>query len=147
MITATKQFTFDCAHMLSGHEGACKNLHGHTYQLFVTVVRDSDPLITHGPSDGMVTDFKELKEIINDLIIDKFDHAFVAWRNGNDAERALLTLAKHHLLKVVELDFRPTAENMSLFFGTIIHTALPKGLRVSTIKLYETPTSFAEFNI
>lgn len=145
MISATKQFTFDCAHLLSGHEGACKNLHGHTYQLFVEVARTEYPLITEGPSDGMIVDFKELKGIVNELIVDKFDHAFICWSGGQDPELAITCLVKHHQLKYVELPFRPTAENMAIYFGSLLDEHLPKGIKLVRIRLYETPTSFADY--
>ena len=147
-ITATKQFTFDCAHMLSGHEGECKNLHGHTYQLFVTVARDGYyPLQYEGADNGMVMDFKELKSIVQETILDEFDHAFICWKGGNDVELALRALTKHHQLKVKDLDFRPTAENMALYIGQVLQVHFPYGLVLLRVKLYETSTSFAEYRI
>ena len=81
VITATKEVVFDCAHMLSGHEGLCKNLHGHTYKVQVTVGQVTsggrDRLIPSGPSASMVIDFKHLKEALNEVIVEPFDHAFV----------------------------------------------------------------------
>jgi len=74
MITVTKEFSFDCAHMLTGHEGPCKNLHGHTYKLQVEVTSYSG-VQEEGPSKGMIVDFKDLKQIVKELIVDKLDHS------------------------------------------------------------------------
>ena len=96
-ITVCKEVTFDCAHMLSGHEALCKNLHGHTYKVQISVTNEQ---IAEGSSIDMVIDFKHLKEVISKSIMDKFDHAIIfsspAFRN--EAEEDLFEWAcKHHM--------------------------------------------------
>ena len=117
-VTIVKEFTFDAAHMLNGHEGNCKNLHGHTYKLQVGV---RGPIKEErGTSDeGMVLDFDQLKQVVKREIIQKLDH--------------------HYLNDV--LPFRPTSENMAVWMMEVLKKA---GLPVKLIKLYETPTSWVE---
>ena len=66
----TRSFSFEAAHQLEWHSGACKNLHGHSYRLQVTV---SGPLT----SDGIVIDFAELSELVQREVIDRFDHTYL----------------------------------------------------------------------
>ncbi|SEG02627.1 6-pyruvoyltetrahydropterin/6-carboxytetrahydropterin synthase [Caloramator fervidus] len=142
-VMATKEFTFDCAHMLSNHEGMCANLHGHTYKLQVTVTRDE--LKKEGSSQGMVVDFGDLKRIVKELIVDKFDHSFIFWEGGSEAERKIADIVQKNNLKIVKFKDRPTAENMALYIFKVLNEHLKdKNLRVVKVKLYETPTSFAE---
>ena len=69
----TKEVTFDSAHMLSNYQGRCANLHGHTYKLQVTV---EGPIAPEGNEEGMVTDFNNLKRVI-DSVTECFDHAII----------------------------------------------------------------------
>ena len=94
-VTVCKEVTFDCAHMLSGHEALCKNLHGHTYKVQVSVTNEQ---IIEGPSVDMVIDFKHLKEAITKSIMDKFDHAiiFSSHKFRNEAEEDLFEWACKH---------------------------------------------------
>ena len=85
MVTVTKEVTFDCAHMLDGHEGLCRNLHGHTYKVQVTARRSGGFLISKGPAKGMVLDFSALKGIMQAHIVEPFDHAFV-YHGGSCSE-------------------------------------------------------------
>lgn len=167
VITATKEVVFDCAHMLSGHEGLCKNLHGHTYKVQVTVGQVTsggrDRLIPSGPSASMVIDFKHLKEALNEVIVEPFDHAFVfdmdrlheidsfAVADVNAAEAALVMATRTHGLKTVAFPGRPTAERMSRYFGESLVSALAqcpdtKDIKVLCVRVYETPTSYAEWS-
>jgi len=131
----TKEFTFDMSHMLAGHPGLCKNVHGHTYKLQVTV---EDELV-----DGMVIDFKDLKNIVNGLVVDRCDHAFMYNKNSEDAaEHAIANELRSYNKKMVVVNFRPTAENMVHW----IHSTLRRdgNLFPQKVRLYETPTSYAE---
>ena len=74
MFKTAKEFTFDMAHMLDGHDGKCQNLHGHTYILQVEI---SGSLKESGAKKGMVMDFSDLKNIVKTHILDKMDHAFI----------------------------------------------------------------------
>ena len=148
-ITATKEFVWDMAHLLPGHNGLCKNLHGHTYKLQVTV-SNTESVIIGGPSAGMVIDFKHLKEIVNSVIVDRYDHAVVLQRQSGDAfESALIDLCILHKKKMVLTHYRTTAENMVRDFAWQIGQALEDlgqgKLVLEKVRLYETPTSYAEW--
>ena len=145
-VTVCKEVTFDCAHMLSGHEALCKNLHGHTYKVQVSVTNEQ---IIEGPSVDMVIDFKHLKEAITKSIMDKFDHAiiFSSHKFRNEAEEDLFEWAYKHHMRFFEMPRRTTAEDMALFFRELIMQELTSigytPVNIS-IRVYETPTSFAE---
>ena len=145
-ITVCKEVTFDCAHMLSGHEALCKNLHGHTYKVQVSVTNEQR---VEGPSVDMVIDFKHLKEAITKSIMDKFDHAiiFSSHKFRNEAEEALFEWACKYHMRLFEMPRRTTAEDMSLFFKDLITQELTSIGYIPMnigIRVYETPTSFAE---
>lgn len=148
VISVTKEVTFDCAHMLSGHEALCKNLHGHTYKVQVTVA--GYPII-EGSSASMILDFKHLKNAINNIIVDKFDHAVIFSADGfrNSAEEELYAWAKKHNMRHFVMLGRTTAEQMAYYFGMKIEDYLKHELGLENIincscKVYETPTSYAE---
>lgn len=147
-VTATKEFKWDCAHVLAGHEGACQNLHGHTYLMEVTVGATDGGVIPTGASAGMVMDFKDLKDIVNEQIVDKYDHALVVNVDSSDEfEKALYHLARKHDKKLVEIDYRPTAEQMAVhFLRELNNLALSENAlwEITRIRLWETPTSYAE---
>lgn len=138
MLTVSKEFSFEAAHMLSEHEGDCKNLHGHSYKMIVEVTGDIQ--------NGMVIDFKDLKNIVKQFIIDKIDHSFIYYKNSNDeVEHQIAEVLKQGGKRIFEVDYRPTAENMSLDFYNILNREIKNmGIRVVSITLYETQTSFAK---
>lgn len=143
MITAIKEFTFDCAHMLADHKGKCSNLHGHTYKLQVTVGRQWFDTINN---EGMVMDFGEIKEIVQRAVIDKFDHAtIINTQSVDEFELELLQLLKKHNKKVVEINFKPTAELLAKYIQHLLMEAfIKKDVYVMNVRLWETPTSFVE---
>lgn len=135
LTTVTKELTFDCAHLLSGYDGACKNLHGHTYKLQVTIV---------GPAkNGMIIDFKDLKEALGQIVMRCYDHAFIC---GDSAfEYELAELLEKSGRKVYYLERRTTAENMANSIYEALDCLIsPSDHDVLSVKLWETPTSFAE---
>ncbi|HGJ8572716.1 TPA: 6-carboxytetrahydropterin synthase QueD [Neisseria gonorrhoeae] len=134
----TKIFTFDSSHMLDGHDGKCQNLHGHTYKLEITV---SDGTIKGGAKDGMVMDFTDLKAIVKQHITDHFDHAFI-YHGGNGRESQIAALLEGCNMKTLRLPCRTTAENMAVEMYCRLKNA---GLNVCRVKLWETPTSCAEY--
>jgi len=140
-MTVTKEFTFDMAHRLPNHEGKCKNIHGHTYKLQVTVEGSIKGVRSVGDSDeGMVIDFKQFKEIVNKFINDHLDHYYLSY-SGDHAVNKFMREQKF-LLTVV--DFIPTAENMVNWIEKELGQRFFRiGLSVFQIKLWETPTSFA----
>lgn len=141
IVRLTKIFRFEMAHALSGHKGLCKYIHGHSYQLEVTV--SGQPDNTPGQSsEGMVLDFGDLKDIVQQEIIIPLDHALLL------KEGSVLSLENPDnelFARVVWTPWQPTCENMVLDFARRIIEPLPKGVRLCRLKLYETDTSYAEW--
>ncbi len=135
------------AHMLANHAGKCKNIHGHTYSMQVEIYRNDENVI-HAPGStdhGMVMEFYDLKTIIQELIVEPLDHAFVFWSESTDPlEHGIAALLKEHQRKLVSIDYRPTAENLAAdFYHRINHRLKSEGVSVRELILWESPTSFA----
>jgi 6-pyruvoyltetrahydropterin/6-carboxytetrahydropterin synthase len=141
-IRITKQFNFETGHALYGYDGKCKNVHGHSYKLSVTVI--GTPILdATNVKFGMVIDFTDLKKIVREEIVDQFDHATVF--NGKTPHIELgneLIKRGHH---VIIVDYQPTSENMVIDFAEKIKQRLPKNIQLFSLKLQETETSFAEW--
>lgn len=141
-IRITKTFNFETGHALHGYDGKCKNIHGHSYKLFVTVIGIPINDYNH-VKNGMVIDFGDLKKIVKEEIVDIFDHATVFNQNTPHKELALDLRAKgHHVLLV---DYQPTSEMMIQDFAQKIINKLPDNIKLHSLKLQETETSFAEW--
>ena len=122
-IRATKIFTFDAAHCLPGHKGKCADMHGHTYRLEVTVTRTDNPVVAGDSDDGMVMDFSDLKQLVNQEIIDKIDHKVL-----NEV-----------------FPFRTTSENLARHFYEVLNTRLQaQGVSVYKVVLWESASSYVE---
>ncbi len=134
-----KTFTFDSSHLLDGHDGKCKNLHGHTYKLEVEV---SGSLHDDGPKEGMVIDFSDLKAVVKEQVVDKMDHAFL-YNRLNERESAIASLLEGWNLKTYPLEQRTTAEVMSRHIFRLLQD---KGLPVTRVRLWETPNSYSEYD-
>ncbi len=142
VIRLTKEFSFEAAHALDGYDGPCREIHGHSYRLFVTVKGVPLADASH-PKQGMVMDFGLLKRIVSEEIITRFDHALVLQRTAaTDDLRAALAQRFDNL---VEVDYRPTCENMLADFAARIRPRLPQGITLHALRLHETATSFAEW--
>ncbi len=141
-IRLTKEFSFEAAHALEDYVGACRQIHGHSYRLFVTVVGEpiSDATMS---SYGMVIDFGDLKRIVNEQIISRLDHALVL-RNSPLAERVIAGIGDIYT-NISLTDYQPTCENMLIDFADRIEKQLPHGVELYSLKLHETATSFAEW--
>jgi 6-pyruvoyltetrahydropterin/6-carboxytetrahydropterin synthase len=140
-IRITKAYKFDMAHALPGHDGLCKNIHGHSYELLVTLI--GEPITEPGsPKLGMVIDFKDLKFIIKGLIVDELDHALIL---RDDSPETLLTEMHKNFDRIVLVDFQPTSENMIIDFSERIKKALPANVKLHHLKLWETVTSYTEW--
>ena len=111
-IRLTKKFQFEMAHALFGYDGPCKNIHGHSYELQVTVIGKPGSRQDH-VKFGMVIDFTDLKAIVKTKIVDEMDHALVL--NGNSPHRQLENL-NDSFEKVIFVDYQPTCENMLIDF-------------------------------
>lgn len=142
VIRLTKEFSFEMAHSLSGYDGACREIHGHSYKLFVTVQGkpNDDP---SDPKYGMVMDFGELKRIVGRLIVDRYDHALVIRRTAENSDAIDALRSLYHKIEIC--DYQPTCENMVSRFAEEIRRELPPGIELFSIKLHETATSFAEW--
>ena len=139
IIRVTKEFRFEGAHALQDYDGKCRHIHGHSYSLFVTVMGKPVDSLKH-PKSGMVIDFSELKRIVNETIIEPFDHALIL---RNDS--ALVEEIAEAYSNVIVVDFQPTCENLAVYFAHTIKVNLPSDVRLFSVKLYETPTSFVEW--
>jgi 6-pyruvoyltetrahydropterin/6-carboxytetrahydropterin synthase len=140
-IKVTKIFTFEMAHALLGYDGDCRNIHGHSYQLHITV--QGKPLQQPGhPKDGMVIDFKQLKEIAKKEVILPYDHALVL--NERTSPEMIASLKKTNQ-KLLLKPFQPTCENLLLEFVRKIQPALPEEVGLFGMKLYETASSYSEW--
>jgi 6-pyruvoyltetrahydropterin/6-carboxytetrahydropterin synthase len=140
----TKEFTFDSAHMLSGHEGLCKNLHGHTYKLRVGVKANSQKA-TDGSRMNMIVDFSKLKDIVKKNVVDIFDHAFIYNTQSKDvAEHQIREILEIHSKRVLYFPTRATAEEMSKYIFRILMKEMNSlGCNIAFVELFETPTSSA----
>lgn len=142
-VRVTKHFVIDMAHALYGYDGPCKNIHGHTYHLEVTVAGypiadDTDVKI------GMVIDFAQLKEIVNQHIVRQYDHALVLNQFAPYAREEGVT---SQFEKVILVPYQPTCENLMLSFLEKIRYLLPEGTTLVAMILRETPTSYAEWRV
>jgi len=141
-IRITKQFSFETAHALYGYDGKCRNLHGHSYKLSVTVVGTPIEDINHAKL-GMVIDFGDLKKIVKEDIEDVFDHATVFNKNTPHVELAKELEQRGH--DIILVDYQPTTENMVVDFSQKIKARLPKNIALHSLRLQETETSYAEW--
>ena len=141
MFYLTKIFHFEAAHALNGYDGKCRNIHGHSYELRVTV--KGMPLDEPGnPKNGMVIDFHDLKQIVNQEVVEKLDHSFII---GNNMPKDFVEITKKNFDKVVELPYQPTTENMLADFAERIKKHLPQHVDLYGVTLQETRDSIAEW--
>ncbi|WP_396632842.1 6-pyruvoyl trahydropterin synthase family protein [Maribacter sp. R86514] len=141
-IRITKQFNFETGHALYGYDGKCRNVHGHSYKLSVTVIGSPITDTSHVKL-GMVIDFGDLKKIVKEDIVDVFDHATVFNKNTPHVELAKELTDRGH--NVILADYQPTSENMVIDFAAKIKSRLPENISLFSLKLQETDTSFAEW--
>jgi len=140
-IRLTKEFKFEMAHALKGYDGPCRSIHGHSYELTITV---KGVPVSHTASVklGMVMDFGELKKIVRSCVIDEFDHALVLNRTSADD---FLPMTAEAFSNTILVDYQPTSENLLIDFAGRIKPLLPKGITLHSMRLRETVTSFAEW--
>ena len=141
-VRVTKQFKFETGHAIYGYDGLCKNVHGHSFKLDVTII--GQPIIDpNHVKNGMVIDFGDLKTIVNQEIVQPFDHATVLNVNSPHKEIADEMESRGH--KILRVDYQPTSEMMILDFAVKIEDKLPNHLKLYSLKLRETETAFAEW--
>ena len=141
-IRITKQFSFETGHALYGYDGKCKNVHGHSYRLYVTVIGKPISDTSH-VKHGMVIDFSDLKKIVKEEIVNVFDHATVFNKNTPHVELAKELSDRGH--DVILVDYQATSEMMVIDFADKIKKRLPKSIQLHALKLHETATSYAEW--
>ena len=140
-IRVTKEFNFEIAHALWNYDGPCANLHGHSYRMFVTII--GQPINDEtNPKNGMVIDFGDLKKIVNKEIVHPLDHAVIL---NKKAVESLNCQGNQMFKKQYFVDYQPTCENMIIDFAQKLLLKFPAGLKLHSIKLHETATSFAEW--
>lgn len=142
MIRITKIFTFETAHVLYNYDGKCKNMHGHSYKLFVTVkgtpINDINDV-----KNGMVVDFGDIKKIVKEEIVDVWDHAVLLNALTPHKELGEDLAQKGH--KVIECNYQPTCENMLYEIAKKIKNKLPSHVQLAYLKLHETENSYGEW--
>ena len=136
IIKITKQFSFEMAHALRNYDGLCRNIHGHSYKMDITLagqpLNDED-----SPKNGMVMDFGDLKKLVNEEIISLLDHALVL-NAKTDAQ--LIEVLKQNYEKIVTMEFQPTTENLLNFIAEKIKAKLPERVMLMCVRLRETDT-------
>lgn len=141
-IRVTKIFTFECAHALQGYDGACSNIHGHTYRLRVSVIGEPRKSNDH-PKSGMVVDFGEIKKLVYKEVIDKWDHALLLRKDSSFASELLLSNTN-----IVLTPYQPTCENLLI---EIKDRLKPKfdgsNLELIALRLDETSSAYAEWHL
>lgn len=127
------------AHALFGYDGLCKNIHGHSYRLWVTIIGNVLEEENH-VKNGMVLDFSLLKKIVKPEIVDKYDHSLVLNANSPHANIDFSAFEKVFLLP-----YQPTSENLVYDFVQVIKEKLPKNVNLHKVILSETANSYAEW--
>ena len=141
-IRLTKQFSFEAAHAIEGYDGTCCEIHGHSYKLFVTIKGEPES-DERSPKFGMVMDFGELKRIVNERVVNPFDHAFMLRRSHENSH--LYDQLRDRFERMVMLDFQPTTENLLIEFARRIQRQRPEGVKLHALRLHETETSYGEW--
>lgn len=137
VIRITREFSFEMAHVLGGYDGLCREVHGHSYRLLVTV-RGAVNEAEGSPKLGMVVDFGVLKRVVGELVVGRLDHALVLREGFAGALDDMFE-------RVVRVPFQPTCENLVEWLAGLIGGELPRGVELWSLRLYETANSFAEW--
>ena len=140
----TTRMEFDAGHRIPNHKSVCKNLHGHRYAIEVTV--KGEIVEETSESDfGMVMDFKDAKNLIKKVIVDEWDHAFIAFEKDLEVIDFLNSLKNH---KTIILERVPTVENMAVtaleLLSSVFNAEFGDSIRPIKVRLYETPNNWAD---
>jgi len=143
-ISITRRLEFDSGHRIPNHDGQCRHLHGHRYAIEVTLTGE----VADHPGkadDGMVLDFGDIKRLINQYVVDLWDHAFLVAKEDEGLVAFLASLPNH---KTVVMEHVPTVENLANAAFTILQPVFNKAfggrLELSALRLYETPNCWAD---
>lgn len=129
------------AHALYLYDGRCRNIHGHSYNLEVTLA--GEPLNKPGhPKDGMVMDFADLKKVVKEEIVNRFDHSLMV---NHLVPREEIDLLRKTSDRIMIVDFQPTTENIVAYIAGLLQKKLPSEDLLFSIRLYETVTAYAEW--
>lgn len=141
IIRVTREFSFEMAHVLGNYDGPCRNIHGHSYKLFITLA--GKPVTDKfNPKYGMVIDFAVMKNIVNGVIIDKFDHSIVL---SSEFGKEKLEVLRSMFENVNIVDYQPTCENLIADFAERLKDKLPEGVKLFSLRLHETEKLYAEW--
>ena len=138
MYTLISEASFDSAHFLLGYNGKCKNIHGHRWTVKMEIY--GDKLKKEGHLRGMLIDFGDIKGMLKELA-DYFDHSFIIEKNS--MREITLNALKEDGFRIIEVDFRPTAENFSKY---IFDYFKEKDIPVKKVIVYETPNNCATYS-
>jgi 6-pyruvoyltetrahydropterin/6-carboxytetrahydropterin synthase len=131
------EHSFDSAHFLSGYSGKCSNIHGHRWKVEVEVFNQE--LVQSGQNKGMVVDFSHLKNDLKETL-DYYDHSLII--EAGTLKKSTLECLLNEGFRIIEVEFRPTAENFSYFF---YNKMINNGYQVRRVTVYETPTNSASY--
>lgn len=140
----TRRLEFDAGHRISTHNSQCRHLHGHRYVIEISLSGNiiSDEGV---PEQGMVLDFSAIKRIAKEVIVDKWDHAFLVYAGDKPVVDFLQSIEDH---KTVIFDSQPTAENLAVkafqLLDRAFEAAYGNRLRLEQVRLYETPNCWAD---
>jgi 6-pyruvoyltetrahydropterin/6-carboxytetrahydropterin synthase len=142
-----KIIQWDMGHRVMNHRSVCKGLHGHRYK--AEICMEGNIVSESGVSEeGMVVDFADIKRIAHSFIQEKLDHAFMVWEKDTELLDFFKNSKGH---KPVIVPFTSTAENVAAYIFNELdgqfNDAFGTGLRLYSVKLWETPTSCAIFGL
>ncbi len=139
MLSVTKIFRFEAAHVIYGYPGMCARIHGHSYELHVTVgLRKEQAGFL--PGTGMILDFSDLKRLVQSKVTDRLDHKFLVSRAYLEAKGSVFSTDE-----LAVMDAEPTAENILLWLKHEISAVLPENVQLLGLRLHETRDSYAEW--
>ena len=138
MYTLISKASFDSAHFLAQYEGKCRNIHGHRWTVKVEIF--GEKLQENGSKREMLIDFGELKSELKKLV-DFYDHSLIIEKNT--MREITLNALKEDGFRIIEVEFRPTAENFAKNFYDYF---IEKGFSVKSISVYETPNNCAIYS-
>ena len=140
----TRRLEFDAGHRIPNHASLCRHLHGHRYAIEVTV--SGAIVATEGDSEqGMVADFAGVKALVQQHVVEPWDHAFLAYARDHAVVAFLRSIPGH---RTVLFDAPPTAEHLALTACGILERAFAraygKRIRIERVRIYETPNCWAD---
>lgn len=138
-VRISKEFSLEMAHALHNYDGKCANIHGHSYQLTVTLIGQPKDEEGH-PKNGMLMDFGDLKKIVSEEILQNFDHALVL----KDSDPLLSTVDEGNKM-IVRTEYQPSCENLLLEFVNRISKKIEAPLKLHSVILRETNSSYASW--